>query len=319
MSHDHHSAMHEKSGAALSSVLAAVGLTGLKLVVGILTGSLGILAEAAHSGLDLVAAIITLIAVRISGRPADANHPYGHGKVENLSAMFETLLLLATCAWIVYEAVERLFFRPVHVDASAWAFIIMLVSILVDISRSRLLYKMARKHHSQALEADALHFSTDIYSSAVVLFGLVGVVIADRVPHLGFLEKADSVAALIVAAIVTYISIQLGIRSIKPLLDTAPDGVAELVVTATEALPGVFDCHNVRVRYSGAHVFIDAHVSIDGSQTLEAAHRLTEEIEAAIGRAVPRADVTVHPEPAGGSAAGGDAAAGPAVQPATDR
>jgi cation diffusion facilitator family transporter len=302
MSHDHHSAMQEKSGAALSSVFAAVGLTGMKLVIGVLTGSLGILAEAAHSGLDLVAALITLIAVRISGRPADANHPYGHGKVENLSALFETVLLLATCAWIIYEAIERLFFRPIHVDATAWAFIVMGISIAVDISRSRLLYKMARKHHSQALEADALHFSTDIYSSAVVLLGLAGVVIADRVPQLAFLEKADSVAALIVAAIVIYISIQLGIRSIKPLLDTAPDGVAAQVIAVTEALPGVIDCHNVRVRHSGAHVFIDAHVSLDGSQTLEAVHRLTEEIEAAIGRAVPRADVTVHPEPAGGGA-----------------
>ncbi|MFH1143673.1 MAG: cation diffusion facilitator family transporter [Candidatus Eisenbacteria bacterium] len=300
MSHDPdiHLAGREKSRAALSSVVAAVGLTALKLSVGIVTGSLGILAEAVHSGLDLVAAIITLLAVRISGQPADKGHPYGHGKVENLSALFETLLLLATCVWIVYEAVERLFFRPVHVDATIWAFIIMAVSIIVDISRSRLLYRVARKYHSQALEADALHFSTDIWSSAVVILGLVCVVIADRAPQLAFLHKADSVAALFVAGIVVYISVKLGIRSIRPLLDTAPEGLAEQVTAAVAAVPGVVDCHNVRVRYSGAHVFVDAHVSVDGRQTLAEAHRLTEEIEMEICRILPQADVTVHPEPA---------------------
>jgi cation diffusion facilitator family transporter len=300
MSHEHHShsANHEKSGAALSSVIAAVGLTGMKVIVGVLTGSLGVLAEAAHSGLDLVAAVITFMAVRISGKPADESHPYGHGKVENLSALVQTGLLLGTCAWIIYEAIERLFFRPVHVDATPWAFIVMIISIVVDVSRSRLLYRMAHKHHSQALEADALHFSTDIWSSAVVILGLVCVVIADRVPQLLFLHKADSVAALVVAAIVVYISVQLGIRSIKPLLDTAPEGLTERVIAVVKSLPGVVDCHNVRVRYSGAHVFIDAHVLVDGQQTLEEAHRLTDEIEDAIGQAVPRADVTVHPEPA---------------------
>ena len=135
----------EKRSAALSSVIAAVFLTGMKLVIGLLTGSLGILAEALHSGLDLVAAAVTLFAVRVSGRPADKEHTYGHGKVENLSALFETLLLLVTCVWIIYEAIQRLLFKNVEVEASIWAFVIMVVAIAIDYRRSRILYRVAKK------------------------------------------------------------------------------------------------------------------------------------------------------------------------------
>src|SRR5579872_5014119 len=159
----------EKQSVALSSLIAAVGLTAFKIAVGTLTGSLGILAEAAHSGLDLVAAGLTLVAVRISGRPADSTHLYGHGKIENLSALGETLLLLATCAWILWEAVHRLLFHQVEIEVTAWSFAVMLTSIVIDISRSRVLARAARKYQSQALEADALHFQTDIWSSAVVV------------------------------------------------------------------------------------------------------------------------------------------------------
>ncbi|MEJ2556675.1 MAG: cation diffusion facilitator family transporter, partial [Anaerolineae bacterium] len=181
----------EKRSAALSSVLAAVLLTGLKLVVGLLTGSLGILAEAAHSGLDLVAALVTFFAVRLSDRPPDKRHLYGYGKVENLSALVETLLLLVTCIWIIYEAIERLFFKSVEIEASFWAFGVMAVSIVVDISRSRILYRAARKHNSQALEADALHFSTDIWSSSVVIVGLALVWLSERLgPDWTWLAKS---------------------------------------------------------------------------------------------------------------------------------
>jgi cation diffusion facilitator family transporter len=193
----------EKRDAALSSVLAAVFLTALKLVVGLMTGSLGILAEAAHSGLDLVAALVTFFAVRIADRPPDERYRYGYGKVENLSALIETLLLLITCLWIIYEAIQRLFFKPVEIEASFWAFGVMLVSIVVDVSRSRILYRAARKHNSQALEADALHFSTDIWSSAVVIVGLGLVWLSGRLgPEWAWLVKGDAVAALVVAAIV---------------------------------------------------------------------------------------------------------------------
>jgi cation diffusion facilitator family transporter len=290
-------AHQEKNSAATTSVVAAVGLTTFKIIVGISTGSLGILAEAAHSGLDLVAALVTLVAVRLSGKPADSEHPYGHGKIENLSAMFETLLLLLTCVWIIYEAVQRLFFVRVKVEVSIWSFIVMAVSIIIDYNRSRILYKAAKKHNSQALEADALHFSTDIWSSSVVILGLICVVLAEYMPSLTFLEKADSVAALGVALIVVYISIQLGIRTVQGLLDTAPEGMEQEIIKVVGSLPGVEDCHRVRIRHSGPHLFIDTHVLVNGSLELRDAHALTEVIEAKIREISPEADVIVHPEP----------------------
>jgi cation diffusion facilitator family transporter len=291
------SAEQEKKSAALNSVLAAVFLTGMKLLVGLISGSLGILAEAAHSGLDLVAAIVTYFAVRISGRPADQKHLYGHGKVENLSAFFETMLLLITCVWIIHEAYDRLVVKSVNVDASIWAFAVMAISIGVDISRSGMLYRVARKHNSQALEADALHFSTDIWSSAVVLFGLFGVKIADWFPALGFLQRADALAALGVAMIVIHISIKLGLRTIEGLLDVAPAGMAEKVKSLVESMVEVKDCHAVRVRTSGPRLFIDVHVSLDGNMPLKKVHQLTDQVEERVQHNIPNADVTVHPEP----------------------
>ncbi|MCL5097607.1 MAG: cation diffusion facilitator family transporter [Candidatus Omnitrophica bacterium] len=288
---------HETRSAALSSVLAAVFLTGLKLVVGLASGSLGILAEAAHSGLDLAAALITYFAVRLSGKSADQKHLYGHGKAENLSAFFETLLLLATCVWIIHEAFDRLVIKHVEVEALGWAFMVMLISIVVDVSRSRMLYRTAMKHGSQALEADALHFRTDIWSSTVVLGGLVGVEIANTYPALDFLRKADAVAALGVAIIVIYISVSLGIRTVEGLMDVAPEGMADKVKTMVESMSKVGDCHSVRVRSSGARIFIDVHLSLDGNQTLSEAHQITEEVEKLVQEAIPGADVTIHPEP----------------------
>jgi cation diffusion facilitator family transporter len=174
----------------------------------------------------------------------------------------------------------------------------MVISIVVDVSRSRMLYRAANQHKSQALEADALHFSTDVWSSAVVLFGLAGVKIANWFPALGFLVKADAVAALGVAIIVIYVSIRLGIRTIEGLLDTAPPGIAEKVKGLVEAVAQVQDCHAVRVRTSGPRLFIDIHVSLDGNLTLKQAHQLTDQVEQHIQQAIPDADVTVHPEPA---------------------
>ena len=286
-----------KLNAAMMSVIAAVVITGFKIVVGISTGSLGILAEAAHSGLDFLAALMTFFAVRIADKPADREHTYGHGKVENLSALFETLLLLATCVWIVYEAVERLFFKPAVVDVSAWAFIVMISSIIIDYSRSRVLSHAAKKYNSQALEADALHFSTDIWSSSVVIVGLVCVLIANRYPGLEFLHKADAVAALGVAVIVIVVCVKLWVRAVQALIDAAPDGMDRKIKGEVEKLDGVCDCHNIRIRSSGPRVFVDVHVLMDGNIPLSRAHGLTEKIEAVIRDLVPDADVIVHPEP----------------------
>ena len=203
----------EKQSAALTSLAAAIALTTFKIVVGWSTGSLGILAEAAHSGLDLIAALMTVFAIRWAERPADATHPYGHGRIETVSALFETMLLIVTCGWIVNEAVRRLWGGQMDIEVNVWSFTVVLTSIVVDVSRSRVLSRAAEKFKSEALEADALHFRTDIWSSSVVLLGLICVTIAHRWPALTILESADAIAALFVAGITLYVSLRLGIRT----------------------------------------------------------------------------------------------------------
>jgi cation diffusion facilitator family transporter len=291
------SADREKCLVAFSSLAAAVLLTSIKLGVGIWTNSLGILSEAAHSGLDLIAAAMTLWAVRVSGRPADREHTYGHGKVENLSALGETLLLLITCVWIVYEAVARLFFRgPTHVDPNVWAFVVVIVSIVVDFSRSRALKRAADKYSSQALEADALHFSTDIWSSLVVLFGLIGVA-AGRQFHIPWIEQADTVAALAVAGIVIGVSMRLGKKSVEDLLDAVPPELQAAVEEAVRAVPGVKEVKQVRLRRSGAEAFADLTVTVERGAAFEQAHDVSEAVEKAVCRLLPQADAVVHVEP----------------------
>jgi cation diffusion facilitator family transporter len=287
----------EKQRAATNSAIAAVGLTVFKLVVGLLTGSLGILAEAVHSGLDLVAAIMTAFAVRLADKPADEDHLYGHGKVENLSALLETLLLLLTCVWIITSAVGRLQSGKIDIEVSLWSFVVMLTSIGVDLSRSRMLYRTAKRYHSQALEADALHFSTDIWSSAVVILGLVSVKVGEGRPELHWLVYADAVAAIVVAVIVVIVSIRLGRRTLAGLLDEAPTGLRERISEVVSGVTGVRGCRNIRARHSGPRLFIDLVILADGRQSLAAAHHLTEQVERAIQDLLPEADVTVHPEP----------------------
>lgn len=286
---------HEKRWAALSSVLAAVFLTLLKLIVGVFTGSLGILAEALHSGLDLVAAAVTLFAVRVSGRPADREHPYGHGKIENLSALFETLLLLATCVWIIVEAVQRLFFKSVEIEASIWAFAVMLIAIVIDYGRSRMLYRVAKKYDSQALEADALHFSTDIWSSSVVIGGLVLVKLSQMLT-IPWLVKADAVAAMGVAGIVVWVSLQLGQRTVTALLDGVPASLRDEVTHAAR-VPGVVEVTRVRVRRSGPEAFADVRLTVGRDQSFERTHDIAAAAESAVQRVLPGADVVVQVEP----------------------
>jgi cation diffusion facilitator family transporter len=202
-----------------------------------------------------------------------------------------------TCFWIFHEAIKRITTGRVEVEVTVWSFLVMIISIIVDASRSRMLYAVAKKHNSQALEADALHFSTDIWSSAVVILGLSCVAVSDWFKNADFLHYADAIAAIMVGLIVVQVSFRLGIRTVQALLDAAPVGLDKKVIQAVEKLPGVKNCHHVRVRSSGAKVFIDLHVLIDGNKTLHEAHGLTEEIERCIRDFVPDADVTVHPEP----------------------
>jgi cation diffusion facilitator family transporter len=286
----------EKQSVAASSMAAAVLLTTIKIVVGLLSGSIGILSEAAHSGLDLVAAAVTFWAVRASGKPADAGHPYGHGKIENFSALFETGLLVATCLFIYYEAGKRLLLGQGHVEVTVWSFAVMIVSIIVDVSRSRALARAAEKHNSQALAADALHFSTDIWSSAVVIAGLGAVWASDRFA-LPWLARADAIAALGVATVALIVSIRLGRQAVDDLLDAAPDGLLELVAHAAR-VEGVLSVLSVRVRQSGGHVFTDLRIEVERGTSFDQAHEISHRVEAAIRQVIPKVDVVVHTDPA---------------------
>jgi len=291
------SALNEKQHAATNSVIAAFCLTGFKIVVGLVTGSLGILAEAAHSGLDLIAAAVTAFAVNKSGKPADREHHYGHGKIENISAFFETILLLVTCFWIISEAIRRIMSGRIEIEVNVWSFIVMATSIFIDISRSKMLYDAAKKFKSQALEADVLHFSTDVWSSAVVILGLFCVKLSEWLKGYEFLHYADTIAAIFVGLIMIQVSIRLGMRTIDALLDAAPKGIDRKIISIVETLPNIIDCHNVRVRSIGHECFIDLHIHVNGNLTLQAVHNLTEEIESAIHKFIANADITIHPEP----------------------
>jgi cation diffusion facilitator family transporter len=286
----------EKRGVALNSVLAATAITALKLVVGITTGSLGILSEAAHSGLDLIAAAITLFSVRVSDKPADADHQYGHGKVENFSAFLETGLLLLTCVWIVYEAIKRLFFHHVEIEPSLAAFLVLLTSMAVDGWRSRALGRVAAKYDSQALQADALHFSTDIWSTGVVMLGLVLVALGHKL-EIGWLRDADPIAALFVAGVVVYVSSRLARQTVDALLDAAPTGVRGRIIGEVERVESVLGVDRVRIRRAGNRYFADLSVALRRNVTFQKSEQVAEDVAAAVHRVLPDADVMVHSIP----------------------
>jgi len=279
----------EKKRVAGISVIAAIFLTGFKLIIGLLTGSLGILSEALHSGLDLIAAIITYFSVRISDKPADKEHHFGHGKIENFSALVETFLLVVTCVWIVYEAINRLVSGNTHIQVTVWSYIVVVSSIAIDVTRSRALYKVARKYNSQALEADALHFSTDIWSSAVVLIGLL-------CANFG-LFAADSIAALGVAIIVLSVSYRLGKKAINVLLDSSPAALNEEISSTIKSIPEVSYFHDLKVRIAGADTFVNVTIHVDPDLTIGEAHSISHSVEKIICKKIDRCQVQIHYEP----------------------
>ena len=280
----------EKSKVAFLSVVAATLLVAMKGIVGILTGSLGILSEALHSALDLVAAALTYVSVRISDRPADSDHNFGHGKVENLTALAEALLLFATCAWIVWEAISRLVSGASNIDVTIWSYAVVIISIIVDFTRSRALMKTAKKYKSQALEADAILFSTDILSSAVVLLGLICASFGEY--------WADSVAALGVAAIVVWVSARLSMRAINQLVDKAPDGLRRRVIEIIRRVDGVKKWHDLRVRLAGADYEIDVNIHVDRNLSIIDAHKIAEQVELELRRNLGgNSMINVHIEP----------------------
>jgi cation diffusion facilitator family transporter len=287
--------VQEKKRAALLSVGSAVVLLSLKTFLVARTGSLGVLSEALHSGLDFLAAIITYLSVRMSDQPADEGHPYGHAKFENFSAFVETALLLITAVFIIYEGIDRLFFHHVHIQPSIIALVILLVALSIDITRAKALGHVARKYHSEAIEADALHFSTDVWSTIVVIAG-IGLVWAGDTWHLPWLVYADSIAGLAVAGVILWVGSRLGRRTLDALVDAAPEGLRQEIARAVARMEGVLDVDRVRVRRAGNRHFVDATVSVARTTSLEQVHALSDAIEKRIGEIVP-ADVMVHAEP----------------------
>jgi cation diffusion facilitator family transporter len=286
----------EKRAVAGNSVFVALAITILKVLVGLSTASLGILSEAAHSGLDLVAATVTLYSVRVSDKPADAEHQYGHGKIENFSAFVQTGLLLLTCVWIVRESVHRLFFHHVEIEPGVAAFGVMFISMAADFWRSRTLRRIATKYDSQALEADALHFSTDVWSSGVVVAGLA-LVLLGRAYHMGWLRDADAIAALFVAGVVVYVSGRLGRRTVDALLDAAPSGVRNKIILAVSKVDGLLEVDRVRIRRAGNRYFADLSIGLARNVTFQRSEQVADSVTAAVQSVLPNADVMVRSVP----------------------
>jgi cation diffusion facilitator family transporter len=279
-----------KERVALTSIAASAGLAIAKGVVGLLSGSLAILSEAAHSLIDLGATVMTYFAVRISGKPADAEHHYGHGKVESVAALAETALLFLLSGVVLWEATKRLLWEPhSDIEVTYWAFAVIIVSIVVDFFRGRLLYRVADETASQALEADALHFSSDMWSSLAVLVGLIAVASG--------LAWADAAAAIVVAIFVCLAGWRLGRRTIETLTDTAPAGLAERVVAISQRTPGVVAVERVRAREAGGVPFVDLVVAVSRTLPLDRVTAVKERVAKAIKAEMPRAEVTVGTEP----------------------
>ena len=282
--------LKEKKKVAVSSIVAAVFLTSFKFIVGIITGSLGLLSEALHSCLDLLATVVTYFSVRFSDKPADKQHHFGHGKMENMSALIQTILLLITCGWIIYEAFHRLTTKEVEIEVTIWSYSVVIVSIIVDISRSRALYRVAKKYNSQALEADALHFSSDIWSSLAVLTGLL------CVDLFGF-HAADPIAALIVAVIVLSVCYRLGKKAIDILLDKAPAQSYEYVINILDNHSEIKQYHNLKLRTAGTDTFVSFNIHLDPEMSFSDVHKFCDHLEKDIQDKIPRCEVYIHAEP----------------------
>ncbi len=279
-----------KQKVALSSIAASAGLTTAKAVVGVMSGSLGLLSEAAHSLIDLGATVMTYFAVRTSGKPADAEHHYGHGKVESVTALIETALLFVLAGVVIWEAAKRLMsVQPPEVEATPWAFAVIALSIVVDFLRARVLYRTAERTSSHALAADALHFDSDMWSSLAVLVGLLGIA-------LGY-AWADSVAAMAVSVMICIAGWRLGRRTIDTLTDTAPAGAADKISTAIGRIPGVVGVEGLRVRQVGEVLFVDLVVAVSRTLPLDRVAALKDRIVETVRADSPAAEVTVTTQP----------------------
>jgi cation diffusion facilitator family transporter len=287
---------HEKHRVAAQSMIAAGAMTLLKVAAGLLSGSLGVLSDAAHSGLDLAGAGLTFFSVRVSDKPADEDHTYGHGKVENLSALIETALMAVSCAWIIYEALIRIIRHEVTVHHSIWPVLVLLTSIAVDLWRSRQLRAVADRTGSPALATDAFHFASDIWVTLAVLAGLGATWAGERL-GIGWLRYADPSAAVLVSLLIVRMTMHLGHESLSALMDEIPAETRRRVIEEVAGVPGVLAVGQTRVRRAGAGYFVDLTLALPRRSTFEHIGDLAQDATIAVQRALPGADVVIHTMP----------------------
>ena len=278
-----------KQTAALASIGASAALTLAKLTAGLFSGSLALLSEAGHSLLDTGATILTYFAVRAAGRPADEEHHYGHGKFEALAALAETGFLFALAAFVVIEAVRRLSGPEPHIDASWPVFAVLVVSIIVDITRWRALSKVSRDTKSDALAADALHFSSDFIASTLVLLGLIAA-------RYGY-PQGDTFAAFGVAGFIAIAGFRLARRTIDTLLDRAPQGMADRLERIIGRVPGVESIEHIKLRAAGAEILGEVDIGVARTSSIERVSAIREAVRDAAGRAFPDSNLTVTATP----------------------
>jgi cation diffusion facilitator family transporter len=282
----------EKQRVALFSMAAAAVMTLLKLAAGLISGSLGVLSDSAHSGLDLLAAAMTYFSVQVSDLPADEDHTYGHGKIENLSSFAEVLLMAASCAWIIWEALRRIFFHAVELRNSLWPVLVVICSIGVDFWRSRQLRAVARRTGSPALATDAFHFASDIWSSSAVLAGLAATWIGARF-GIGLLRYADPAAAIVVSALILRLTLYIGREAVGALMDEIPAGTRRRLVREVEKVPGIMAVEQARMRRSGAGYFVDLTIALPRRSTFPHESR-AESLFDRVRAVAARHNVSVH-------------------------
>ena len=291
----------EKRQVALHSMLAAAVMTTLKVAAGIFSGSLGVLSDAAHSGLDLAGATLTFFSVSVSDKPADEDHTYGHGKVENISSFVEAGLMAVSCAWIIYEAVQRIAHHTVELRHSIWPVLVLITSIVVDYWRSRQLREVAERTGSPALATDAFHFASDIWSTVAVLAGL-GASWLGAVFGIQWLRYADPFAAVVVSLMILRITLRLTRETVDVLMDHIPAETRQHIVNEVEQVPGVLGVEQARVRRAGAAYFADLTLALPRRYTFEHTGELVRAATDAVHRALPDADVVIHTVPRKGRA-----------------
>jgi cation diffusion facilitator family transporter len=293
--------LHTKTGVAVLSVASNSCLVLLKLTIGLFIGSVSVLSEAIHSGMDLLASMIALFAVRTSSKPADEGHPFGHGKIENVSGAVEALLIFVAAGWIIYEAVNKLL-HPSHIESVGWGVLIMAFSAGVNILVSRQLFKVGQETDSIALKADAWHLRTDVYTSAGVMTGLLLIWIGSHWLPQEDLRWIDPLAAISVAMLIIKAAYDLTRQAGRDLLDGRLLADEEVWIHdyLCEQRPTVRGYHKLRTRKSGAVRFVEFHLFLDSTTTVAESHAFSDQVEKAIEQRFPGSSVTVHVEPCDG-------------------